>query len=298
MAQATFEGLERLRPGRRPFVLTRAGCAGTQCYAATWTGDNRSTWTHLRLSLAMCLGLSVSCFPFCGSDVGGFNGTCEPELYARWMELGAFTPFFRAHYAGKFTRGRQEPWSFSREVEGVARAAIELRHLLMPYTYTAFWRQRETGLPVMRPLALGWQDDPHALSCEDEFLWGDSLLVAPVVRKGARRRRVYLPAGVWYELWSAERHAGPSSVVVDAPLGRTPVFVRDGTVLPLADGRLIAYPGRGISWLYEDDGQTVDAAAHGTRFELDGDGLVVRRQGDAASSFSRDPEPARGLADR
>jgi alpha-glucosidase len=298
MARATFEGLERLRPGRRPFVLTRAGWAGTQRFAATWTGDNRSTWTHLRLALAMCLGLSVSCYPFCGSDIGGFHGTCEPELYARWMELGAFTPFFRTHYAGALTRGRQEPWSFGREVEAVARAAIELRHLLMPYTYTAFWRHGETGLPVLRPLALAWQDDERALACEDQFLWGDSLLVAPVLRKGARRRRLYLPAGDWYDLWSAERLAGPRSVVVDAPLGRTPVFVRGGSVLPLADGRLLVYPGRGVSWLYEDDGETVGAPACVTRFAVDGESVVAERRGEAASRFGLEPERARGLADR
>jgi alpha-glucosidase len=208
MAQATVEGLERLRPGLRPFVLTRAAALGTQRYAATWTGDNHSTWTHLRLALTMCLGLGLSCYPFCGADVGGFAGRCDPELYARWMQLGAFTPFFRGHYAGPRTPGRQEPWSFGPEVEAVARSAIELRHRLLPYTYTAFWRHTQTGLPVMRPLALGWPDDPHAVACEDAFLWGDELLVAPVLRKGARRRRVYLPSGGWYDFWTNRRVEG------------------------------------------------------------------------------------------
>jgi alpha-glucosidase len=289
MAQATFEGLERLRPGLRPFVLTRAACAGTQRYAATWTGDNRSTWTHLRLALRMCLGLSMSCFPFCGSDIGGFHGRCEPELYARWIQLGAFTPFFRTHYAGALTPGRQEPWSFGPEIEAVARAAIELRHRLLPYTYTAFWRHTTTGLPVMRALALDWQDDPDALACEDEFMWGDSLLVAPVLRKGARRRRVYLPAGDWFDFWTGSALRGPRRVVAAAPLDRIPLFVRAGTVLPLAGGELRVYPGEGTSWLFEDGGETLGGPSCVTAFAVRGDVVRARRSGKFPSSFPLSP---------
>lgn len=280
MARAAHEGLARLRPGVRPFVLTRAGCAGTQRYAATWTGDNHSTWTHLRLALRQCLGLGLSCFPFCGSDVGGFKGRCEPELFARWVQLGAFTPFFRTHYARRYTPGRQEPWSFGPEVEAVARAAIELRYELMPYTYTAFWRHTQTGLPVMRPLVLEWQDDARAAACEDAFLWGDSLLVAPVLRKGARRRRVYLPAGDWTDFWSGARLAGPRTVVAEAPLDRIPLYVRGGTVLPFADGRLRLYPGEGTSWLYEDDGETVAGPTRVTRFDVRGEEVSITSEGD------------------
>jgi alpha-glucosidase len=286
MVQATFEGLERLRPGRRPFVLTRAGCAGTQRFAATWTGDNRSTWTHLRLAVRMCLGLGLSCFPFCGSDVGGFSGRCEPELYARWIQLGAFSPFFRTHYAGNLTAERQEPWSFGPEVETLARATIELRHRLMPYTYTAFWRHTQTGLPVMRALALGWQEDPVALSCEDEFLWGDSLLVAPVLRKGTRRRRVYLPAGGWYDFWTGARFEGPRAILAEAPLDRIPVFVRAGSVIPFAGGELRVYPGEGTSWLYEDDGETVGGPTCVTTFEVRGDQVVAQSEGSFSSAFT------------
>jgi alpha-glucosidase len=226
MAQATYEGLRALRPGVPPFVLTRAGCAGTQRFAATWTGDNRSTWTHLRLSLGLMLGLGLSCYPFSGSDVGGFAGRCEPELYARWMQLGAFSPFFRTHYAGALTAHAQEPWSFGRRVEAVARAAIELRHELLDETVAAFERHETTGLPVMRALAVDFQDDERALDVEDEFLWGDSLLVAPVVRKGAQRRRVYLPAGEWTDRWTDRRYEGPRHVTVAAPLDRIPLFRR------------------------------------------------------------------------
>lgn len=285
MAQAACEGLQRLRPEVRPFVLTRSGYAGTQRYAATWTGDNRSTWTHLRLAVRSCLGLSLSCYPFCGSDVGGFHGRCEPELFARWTQLGAFSPFFRTHYAGPLTPGRQEPWSFGPEVEAVAREAIELRQLLLPYTYTAFWRHRQTGLPVMRALALGWQEDPGSLACEDEFLWGDSLLVAPVLRKGARRRRVYLPAGGWYDFWSGAPVSGSRYVVADAPLERIPIYVRAGTVLPLDNGELRVYPGEGRSWLYEDEGETVRGPSCVTVFDVAGDEVRLERRGAYPSAF-------------
>jgi alpha-glucosidase len=286
MAQATYEGLGRLRPGVRPFVLTRAGCAGTQRYAATWTGDNRSTWTHLSLALRMCLGLGLSGYPFCGSDIGGFAGCCSPELFARWIQLGAFSPLFRTHYAGSLTPGRQEPWSFGPEIETVSRSALELRRDLMPVTYTAFWRHTVTGLPVMRALALGWHDDVRALDCGDEFLWGDSVLVAPVLRKRARRRRVYLPAGGWYDFWTGAHLSGPRSVLVDAPLTRIPLFVRAGTVLPLADGELRLYPGEGTSWLYEDDGDTSHGPSSVTRFEVRGESVSVRREGEFPSAYS------------
>jgi alpha-glucosidase len=286
MAQATAEGLARLRLGVRPFVLTRAAATGTQCYAATWTGDNHSTWTHLRLALTMCLGLGLSCYPFCGADVGGFAGRCDPELYARWMQLGAFTPFFRGHYAGSRTPGRQEPWSFGRKIEAVARAAIELRQLLLPYTYTAFWRHTQTGLPVMRPLAVGWPDDPRAVACENAFLWGDDLLVAPVLRRGLRRRRVYLPRGDWHDFWSGDRVCGGRDVVVDAPLERLPIFARAGTAVPLAGGDLRVFPGEGVSWLYEDDGETVGSAACVTRLEVSGESVAARREGSYPSAFA------------
>jgi alpha-glucosidase len=278
MARATAEALELMRPGVRPFVLTRAAAAGTQRYAATWTGDNRSTWTHLRLAVRMCLGLGLSCYPFCGADVGGFAGRCEPELYGRWMQLGAFTPFFRTHYAGPLTPGRQEPWSFGEEIEAVARSAIELRHSLLPYTYTAFWRHTQTGLPVMRPLALEWPDDPRAATCEDAFLWGDDLLVAPVLWKGRRRRRVFLPRGDWCDFWTGRRLAGGRSVVVDAPLDRVPIFARAGRALPLADGELRVFRGEGVSWLYEDDGETVGSPSSVTRLEVSGDRVDAVRE--------------------
>jgi alpha-D-xyloside xylohydrolase len=137
----------------------------------------------------------------------------------------------------------------------------------------------------MRALALDCQNDPDALACEDEFMWGDSLLVAPVLRKGARRRRVYLPAGDWFDFWTGSPVRGARRVVVAAPLDRIPLFVRAGTVLPLAGGELRVYPGEGTSWLYEDDGEMVGGPTCVTRFVVSGDVVRFSRRGRFPSSF-------------
>ncbi|HEV2765596.1 MAG TPA: TIM-barrel domain-containing protein, partial [Pyrinomonadaceae bacterium] len=185
MARATFEGLKKLRPDERPFVLTRAGYAGVQRFSSVWTGDNVATWEHLQLSVPMLTNLGVSGVPFVGADVGGFSGDATPELFARWMQAASLTPFFRSHVE----KGRQdrEPWAFGPEVERVSRAAIELRYRLLPYLYTLFREHEETGAPVMRPL---WFEYPHDFATYtmpthlDEFLVGRDLLVAPVMTAG------------------------------------------------------------------------------------------------------------------
>lgn len=230
-AAATRQGMLEARPEERPFILTRAGFAGIQRYAAVWTGDNSSWWEHLQMATPMLLGLSLSGVPFVGTDVGGFLGDASPELYARWVELGAFSPFFRTH-TSLGTR-RQEPWSFGEEVEAVARRYIRLRYRLLPYLYSLFRRAEQTGLPPMRPLWLHFPEDPGSHAVWDQFLLGEELLVAPVDRPGARRRPVHLPPGRWRDAWSGRWHRGPADVLVEAPLERLPLFVREGAVLPL-----------------------------------------------------------------
>jgi alpha-glucosidase len=266
MARATAEGLARLRPDRRPFVLTRSGWAGVQRYAAHWTGDNRSTWESLRLTIPMVLGLGLSGIPFTGADVGGFAGFATGELFTRWLQLGIFLPFLRAHTI--FDSPDQEPWSWGEPYLSINRETIRLRYRLLPYLYTALWQSTQTGLPIARPLFLAFQDDPAAHALEDQFLCGDHLLVAPVLEKGARKRTVYLPTGAWYDFWTDVRYEGPAWIEVEAPLTRVPLFVRAGSVLPLGPAMdyvgqrttspptLHLYPGGGTSWLYEDDGES------------------------------------------
>ncbi|HIE38067.1 MAG TPA: DUF5110 domain-containing protein, partial [Anaerolineae bacterium] len=266
MARATAEGLSRLRPDRRPFVLTRSGWAGVQRYAAHWTGDNRSTWDSLRLTLPMVLGLGLSGVAFTGADVGGFAGFASGELFTRWLQMGVFLPFLRAHTI--FDSPDQEPWSWGEPYLSINRETIRLRYRLLPYLYTALWQCAQTGVPIARPLFLAFQDDPATHDLEDEFLCGDHLLVAPVLEEGARERAVYLPAGAWYDFWTDVRYEGPAWIEVEAPLSCTPLFVRAGSVLPLGPAvdyvgqraapppTLHVYPGGGTGWLYEDDGES------------------------------------------
>ncbi len=273
MARASCEGLARLRPGRRPVVLTRSGWAGVQRHALHWTGDNKATWDHLRLSLQMVLNLGLSGVPFTGPDTGGFTGNPEPELFARWMQLSAFLPFFRVHSV--VGSRDQEPWAFGEVVERVCRATLEWRYRVLPYLYTAAWQATRTGAPVARAMAFEFPDDARFLSLDDQLMVGDALLVAPVLERGARRRAVQLPRGAWFDFWTGARHEGGGTVLVDAPLDAVPVFARGGAVVPLWPVQqhvgerpvdtleLLAFaaPGERVSRLYEDDGERPDADA-------------------------------------
>ncbi|PYO45430.1 MAG: alpha-glucosidase, partial [Gemmatimonadetes bacterium] len=272
MARAAFEGFHRLRPDRRPFIITRAGYAGVQRYATIWTGDNNSTWDHLRISLPMILGLGLSGIPFAGSDIGGFNGAPSAELYSRWLQAAALVPFMRTH--AMIGTPRREPWSYGPEHERANRAAIRLRYRMMPALYTAYFQHTQQGSPVVKPIFWNTLTDSVGLGTDDEFILGDHLLVAPVVDSGARSRAVYLPAGRWYRMGSGEAYAGGQRVTVQAPdalndggdttsLRGLPIFVRAGAVIPsqavvsyegqrrLDTLSLDIYPGPAKSELYE-----------------------------------------------
>ncbi|HIC93739.1 MAG TPA: DUF4968 domain-containing protein [Anaerolineae bacterium] len=269
MTRATYEGVSRLQPGDRVFVLTRSTFAGGQRYGATWTGDNASTWEHLRLSIAMCLSMGLSGYSFVGPDIGGFARSADGELLARWTQLGAFLPFFRNHSA--IGTARQEPWAFGQPYEEVCRRFIGLRYHLLPYLYTAFWRCAQSGLPITRPLVMEWPQDPEVWEEDSEFLCGNDLLVAPVLEAGAGGREIYLPQGTWFDFWQNTALDGPQHLRVIAPLDSMPLYVRAGAVIPcwpegvqyveqgLGDTLVLRlYPGQGESWLYEDDGHSLD----------------------------------------
>lgn len=235
MARATREGLVRARRRARPFVLTRANHLAGSREAATWTGDNQATWDDLRWTVSMVLNLGLSGQPFSGPDLGGFDGDPDPELFARWFELAAFVPFARGH--GEKTTCRKEPWSFGPRVEAVVRRALELRVRLRPTLVSLFQEAARHGLPPWRPLCFADPADARLRSVDDAFLLGADLLVAPVLEPGRERRRVLLPDGAW-QPWTpdAEPGEGPreqvarGAVEVAAPLGRTPVFARVGSI--------------------------------------------------------------------
>ncbi|MCO7176036.1 glycoside hydrolase family 31 protein [Sporolactobacillus kofuensis] len=231
MSKATYEGLKKAT-GKRPFVITRACYAGTQKYSTVWTGDNQSLWEHLRMSLPMLMNLGLSGIAFCGTDVGGFGFDCTPELLARWMQVGTFTPLFRNH-SSIFTRD-QEPWAFNEETEEISRNYIKLRYQLLPYLYDLLHKGESTGLPIIRPLLLHYQDDQNTYEINDEFMCGEHILVAPVIGQGETSRIVYLPKGNrWIDYWTKQVFDGGQSIIKEAPLDVCPIFIKEGSILPL-----------------------------------------------------------------
>lgn len=277
MAMATREGLERARPGMRPFILSRAGSAGIQRYCANWLGDNQSRWDHLWMSIPMALGLGLSGQAFVGADVGGFAGNSSPELLMRWYQCAALTPFFRNHAATGTVD--QYPWSFGAAVEDICRRAMHLRYGLLPYIYTMFMQAGTTGAPIQRPMIYAFQSDPKVRELDDQYLFGDQLLVAPIYTPQARHREVYLPEGTWHHWHTGDTWQGPQSIVTEAPVEYIPLYARGGAVIPtwptipqtLAGYQaetldlnifIPAEDGKWSSALYEDDGLT-DACQHG-----------------------------------
>jgi alpha-glucosidase len=279
-SRATYEGLLKLNPNLRPFVLTRASYAGGQRYAATWTGDNTSSWNHLRLTTPMLLNLGLSGFGLAGADAGGFIGTPKPELLTVWTELATFQPIDRNH-TNKGS-GDKEVWVHGTEQENLRRRYIEERYRLLPYLYTAVEELSRTGLPVVRPLFLEFPNatsDSHPLDLDagNEFLFGPDLLVAPPpFPEQPDTYDLKLPPGIWYDYWSGEKIqsvASPGTATVNPTiqprLDTLPVYVRGGSILPLQpltqsteetpQGPLTlrVYPGKDCHGdLYLDDGET------------------------------------------
>lgn len=265
MSKATFEGIKKYS-GKRPFVITRAAYAGTQKYSTVWTGDNQSFWEHLRMSIPMLLNLGISGISFCGTDVGGFSFDCTGELLSRWVQVGCFTPLFRNHSC-IYSRD-QEPWAFDEETLNINRKYIKLRYKLLPYLYDLMWKGESTGLPVMRPLVLHYEKDERVHEINDEFLFGENILVAPILEQGKTYRAVYLPEGTWMDYWTKEVIEGAQLIVKEAPLDVCPIYVKAGSIIPnypeqsyvgekeIKELTLDIYPGEGNYAHYMDDGES------------------------------------------
>jgi len=301
MSKATHDAMRIAHPDRRPFVLSRSSYLGGQRYAATWTGDNVSSWEHFRWSVPMVLNLGLSGQPFCGPDIGGFAGTPSPELFANWIGLGAFLPFCRTHNSLK---GDQEPWSFGPDVEEIARTALARRYRLLPYLYTVFHEAATRGLPVVRPLFFADSADAALRSEDRSFLLGRDLMVQPQWVT-APSRDLAIPKGRWRTLPSL---AGEP----DSERAHPRLRLRDGAILPVGQGgqtvaQAFSGPltlfvsldaaGRARGRLYEDAGEgfgyldgdylltTYEARRTGTEVEVS----VVRQEG-------RRPRTARTLS--
>jgi alpha-glucosidase len=230
MARATYQGLKKYIYPKRPFVITRAAYSGTQRYTSTWTGDNVATWEHLWIANIQTQRLAMSGYSFAGSDIGGFAEQPQGELFTRWIQLGAFHPFFRVHSSGD--HGDQEPWAFDEDVTAIVRKFIEIRYQLLPYLYTAFWHYVNEGTPILKSLVLFDQDDVHTHYRTDEFVYGDHILICPIIEPNAKGRRMYVPKGKWFNFWTDEIITGGKEMWVDADIDSMPIFVKEGAIIP------------------------------------------------------------------
>lgn len=265
MHKLAYEAQAAYRPGKRPYVITRAGGAGISRYGQTWTGDNETAWKTLRFNLTQGLNMSLSGLFNIGHDVGGFHGPVPgPELFCRFVEFCALWPRMVMN-SWKDNGTVNTPWMHP-EVLPQVRAIIALRHSLIPYVYTQMWRASSEDIPMVRPLFWDFPEDKAARVVEDAFMLGPDLLVAPVLEEGAVTRDVYLPAhpGGWYD-WHDHAHwEGGSVVTVPAPLGRLPLFARAGAIIPVAEGAETTVIIFGTSAdtasgvIYADDGETAD----------------------------------------
>ncbi len=272
VSQAVHEGQRATAPDRRVCILTRSAYSGQQRYGSiVWSGDIGSDWDAFRRQIVAGLNCCASGIPYWTTDIGGFfrpeNQYDDPayhELLLRWFQFGAFCPIFRIHGFGSKT----EVWRYGEHFEAGARRMLDLRYRLLPYLYACAWLTTAKGFTLMRPMMMDFAHDPAALAARHQFLFGPSILVAPVTEPGAATLRVHLPAGDdWHDFWSGTRHEGGESLTVEAPLDRIPLFVRSGAIIPLgpflqhtdekpgAPLELRIYPGAdGDFTLYEDGG--------------------------------------------
>lgn len=285
-----WEGQIKAHPERRPFALHRNGYAGLQRYGWLWSGDIDSSWEALATQVMNGINVGLCGIPYWGTDTGGFVPTREltPELYVRWFQFSAFCPLFRSH--GRAWKLRL-PWGWNMgtpgplegaerltgwprqqdlhndQVEPICRKYLELRYQMLPYIYSAAEQAHRTGLPLMRALWTAWPQDAKSVLIEDEYLWGDHFLVAPVLEAGATSRKSYLPPGTWWDFWNNQRVEGGSAVTREVDLTTIPLYVRAGGIVAMGPVRqhtaehdeepvtLRVYPGADgrFSW-YEDDG--------------------------------------------
>jgi alpha-glucosidase len=232
MARSTYEGTKALMKNRRPFNLTRSAYAGIQRYAAVWTGDNVAYDEHMLLGVRMVSSMGLTGIAFAGYDVGGFVGNADSKLFARWISIGAFSPFFRGH--SMINSRDSEPWSYGEEVEQISRNFIKFRYQIMPYIYSLFYEASQTGMPVQRTLAINYPHDPKIYDghYHNQYLFGPYFLVAPT-ESNKDFVKVYLPEGDWYYLYNGKKFTGNAEIIIECPVHKLPVFVKAGAIIPM-----------------------------------------------------------------
>jgi alpha-glucosidase len=297
MATASRLALETYRPNTRPFNITRSGYAGTQAVASSWTGDNKSTWDDLRISIPMNLNLALSGQSFTGPDIGGFARDTTPELVVRWYQACVLFPFYRNHSAVDTIY--QEAWRFGERAENIIRQAIELRYTLLPYLYSVLAECHFEGTPIMRPIFTLDSANPHVRNVDDCYLVGDNILVAPVLEEITLRRMVYLPADAdWWTLDGKTHYKGGQFISVEAPLDTVPIFVRAGTALPMWEAQqhlgqaptsvnIRVYGGQGTTRVYQDAGEGLgylNGEYAWTTFTVNGNKVTSKVEGNSEYS--------------
>ena len=300
--EEAYRGIERYADARG-FVWTPEGWAGSQRYAVHWSGDQEGSWDYIRWQIPTYAGATLSGLALTTGDVDGIYGG-SPQTYTRDLQWKTFLPV--AMTMSGWAPLDKQPWHHGEPYTAINRSYIELRERLVPYLYTYAAVAHRTGLGPVRPLWLEYPDDPAALGDDAryQFLCGDAFLVAPVYEDADVRRRIYLPAGRWFDYWTGERHEGPV-VLVDhpAPLERLPLFVKAGSIVPLwpegtrswatrDTSRLDVdiYPGSGEFTLYEDDGVTrqyAEGRCAWQRFTTDGVDVTI---GPSVGTYGGQPE--------
>ena len=262
MVKASREGILKVNPAKRPFVLSRSGFLGSNRYAATWTGDNCGTVDNMKLSIPMTLNLGLSGQAFSGPDLGGFTGITTPDLFGQWVAMGAFFPFMRGHASND--SNNKEPWAFGQEIENVSRIALNRRYRLLPYFYTLFHEASKTGMPIMRPVFFADPKDTTLRKEDQVFLVGNDVLVIP---KWAVNP--VLPSGIWRTASIAGENSTTDKYQAD-------VKVKGGAIIPM--GRIIQNTTQ-----YSLDSLTLlvsldkNGKASGTLYEDAGDGFQYRK---------------------
>lgn len=265
-------------PAVRLFNLNRSGYAGSQRYSVfPWSGDVGRNWSGLRAQLPIMLGMSISGVPYIHADAGGFAmGEKDPELYTRWLQFAAFTPVFRPHGTAledldpSVANIESEPVFYPEPYKSIVRKYIQLRYDLLPYNYTLGYQQAKEGKPLTRPMFYYDAADPDLLKAEDQYMWGDNILIAPVLEKGASQRSLYLPKGEWYNYFTKAKVQGAQWITVDVDIENIPFYIKAGSFIPVranmlntekyqSDNLSITYfPDSSDSsyTMYDDDGNT------------------------------------------
>lgn len=271
MIKSSREGIMKVNPEKRPFILSRSGYLGSYRYGATWTGDNMSSMEHLKLSVPMSLNLGLSGQYFSGPDIGGFAKNATPELFGQWIALGAFYPFSRGHASNDVNN--KEPWAFGPEIENVSRIALNRRYRLLPYIYTTFQKASSTGIPVMQPVFFADIKDTTLRREEQSFLFGSDLMIIPKWAKNPA-----MPKGNWKVISITGEDSRNDKYQPD-------VLIREGAIVP--SGKAIECTAG-----YSTDSLTLFVSvdkrgnAEGRLYEDSGDGFGYKEGQYAISVFS------------